>query len=149
MTVLCWISLINTLWFFFSADIIPFNHSNKRCGKLVILKNHSTCLLTMAPSWLPRGRLWKYLSDSSSGTFSTDPSTLTCIPHISQLEPAMCSLIGPVIQRGSYHVPSQKNSTACISVTEIQLIIKRYKIKWWIAWKETRKVKYTKKKVDS
>lgn len=103
-------SIINTLCFFFSADRIPFNHSSKRCRnrqfKLVILKHHSTCLLTMAPSWLPCGRLWKYLSDSSSGTFSTDPSTLTCIPHISQLEPVMCSFIGPVIQRGSFYVPS-------------------------------------------
>lgn len=102
-------TIINNLRFFFSVDRLTFNHSGKRCGnrkfKLVILQNHSTCLLTMAPSWLPCGRLWKYLSDSASGTFSTDPSTLTCIPRISQLEPAICSLIGPVMHCGSFHVP--------------------------------------------
>lgn len=34
-------------------------------------------MLTMAPIWLPRGRLWKYSSDSCGGTFSTGPSTRT------------------------------------------------------------------------
>lgn len=39
-----------------------------------------TCLLTIAPIWLPLGRLWKYFSDSSSDTFCTGPSTLTYRP---------------------------------------------------------------------
>ena len=37
-----------------------------------------TCLLTIAPIRLPQGGLWKYCSNSTSETFCTGPSTLTC-----------------------------------------------------------------------
>ena len=84
-----------------------------------------TCLLTMAPSWLPRGRLWKYFSDSSSGSFSTDPSTLTYIPHDCQLEHANL-FITPVLQHGSFNVLSWMKITGCISVVETQSIVKSY-----------------------
>ena len=37
------------------------------------------CGLVMAPICDPRGRLWKYSSDSPAGSFSTVPSIRTCI----------------------------------------------------------------------
>ena len=37
-----------------------------------------------APSWLPRGRLWKYSSDSASVVHSTLPCTRTCRSRMSQ-----------------------------------------------------------------